>query len=46
MTFFDRLAYTHRKEWVQWIEEAKKPETRSSRLAATVQALQAGCRTY
>lgn len=25
--FFDALAHTHRKEWVRWIEEAKKPET-------------------
>jgi uncharacterized protein YdeI (YjbR/CyaY-like superfamily) len=44
-TFFDGLAYTHRKEWVGWIEEAKKPETRSTRLDATVGALRAGRRT-
>jgi len=30
---FERLAYTHRKEYVTWIEEAKKPETRLSRIA-------------
>ena len=30
---FDKLAYTHRKEYVQWIEEAKKPETRERRIA-------------
>src|SRR5215470_781564 len=29
---FDRLSFTHRKEWVRWIEEAKKPETRATRL--------------
>ncbi len=29
---FEKLAYTHRKEYVQWIEEAKKPETRSQRI--------------
>src|SRR5213082_852504 len=23
---FDGLAYTHRKEWVRWVEDAKKPE--------------------
>jgi hypothetical protein len=39
--FFESLAYTHRKEWVRWIEEAKRPATRSSRLAATVEALRA-----
>lgn len=30
--FFDGLAYTHRKEYIQWISGAKKPETRSRRL--------------
>src|SRR5712691_3848626 len=29
---FDGLSYTHRKEWVRWIEEAKKAETRAVRL--------------
>ena len=43
--FFDALAYSHRKEWVRWIEEAKKPETRASRVAATVDALRARRRT-
>jgi uncharacterized protein YdeI (YjbR/CyaY-like superfamily) len=28
---FDKLAYTHKKEFVQWIAEAKKDETRESR---------------
>jgi Domain of unknown function (DUF1905)/Bacteriocin-protection, YdeI or OmpD-Associated len=28
---FDRLSYSHRKEYVQWIESAKKPETRERR---------------
>ena len=43
--FFDGLAYTHRKEWVRWIEDAKKPQTRTNRLVATVQALRSGRRT-
>jgi len=38
---FDALAYTHRKEYVRWVEEAKKPETRERRLAGTVERLQA-----
>ena len=42
--FFDALAYSHRKEWVRWIEEAKRPETRGTRLAATLEALHAGRR--
>ncbi len=41
---FDELSYTHRKEWVRWIEEAKKPETRATRLAKTVESLHAGKR--
>jgi hypothetical protein len=43
--FFDGLSFTHRKEWVRWIEEAKRPETRATRLTKTVEALQAGKRT-
>ena len=42
---FDGLAYSHRKEWVRWIEEAKKPETRATRLTKTVDALHEGKRT-
>ena len=29
---FQHLAYTHRKEYAEWIREAKKPETRARRL--------------
>ncbi len=43
--FFQGLAYSHRKEWVRWIDSAKKPDTRTSRLAAAVDALRAGKRT-
>jgi hypothetical protein len=42
---FGRLSYTHRKEWVRWVEEAKKPETRETRLTKTVEALREGKRT-
>jgi hypothetical protein len=40
--FFDSLSYTHRKEYVRWIEEAKKPETRASRVEKTVALLAEG----
>jgi len=33
---FERLAYTHCREWVRWIEEAKKAETRTNRVTKTV----------
>ena len=41
---FDGLSFTHRKEWVRWVEEARKPETRAARLARTVESLRAGKR--
>ena len=41
---FDGLSYTHRKERVRWIEEAKKAETRATRLTKTVESLRAGKR--
>lgn len=31
--FFDTLSYTNRKEYILWIESAKKEETRAKRLA-------------
>ena len=42
---FDGLAYSHQKEWVRWVEEAKKPETRAARIEKTVEALRAGRKT-
>lgn len=36
---FDKLAYTHKKEFVQWITEAKKDETRQSRKQKMVEML-------
>lgn len=42
---FDTLAPGQRKEWVRWVTEAKKPETRADRVVRTVEALAAGRRT-
>ncbi len=39
-TRFDQLSYTHRKEYVQWIEAAKRPDTRQRRLAQTIERLE------
>jgi len=36
---WDKLSYTHRKEYVRWIEEAKKPETRNRRIQQTIKKL-------
>lgn len=43
--FFDGLSYTQRKEWVGWIEEAKRPPTRQDRVSKTVAALGEGRRS-
>ncbi len=40
--FFDSLSYTHRKEYVQWIEGAKKTETRTRRLNKAIENLMQG----
>ena len=38
-TLFDKLSYTHQKEYVRWIEEAKKEETRQTRIIKTIEML-------
>ncbi len=45
-TAYDGLSYTHRKEWVRWVEEAKKPETRATRIEKTVTGLREGKKTH
>lgn len=42
---FDALSFTHRKEYVRWIEEAKRDETRERRLAKAVEMLRDGVKT-
>jgi hypothetical protein len=39
---FDRLAYSHKREYVEWILEAKREETRKRRVEQTVAKLAAG----
>ena len=39
---FDALAPSHRKEFARWIEEAKRNETRASRVELTLQMLREG----
>src|SRR5689334_352940 len=40
--FFDKLSYTHQKEYVQWINEAKQDETRQRRILKTIEMLNDG----
>lgn len=39
---FDALAFTHRKEYARWIQEAKRDETRKRRVARALEMLRAG----
>lgn len=39
---FQRLSYTHQKEYVDWINDAKKAETRSRRIGKLIEQLQSG----
>jgi hypothetical protein len=36
---FDAMAFTHRKEWVVAVQDAKRPETRTKRIAGCVTAM-------
>jgi uncharacterized protein YdeI (YjbR/CyaY-like superfamily) len=38
---FDKLPPSHRREYLRWIEEAKKPETRSKRIGGMMERLTA-----
>ena len=42
LLFFRGLSYTDQKGYVQWIESAKKQETRAARVAKTVAMLRQG----
>ncbi len=42
---FEKLSYTHRKEYVRWIEEAKKEETRQNRMLNAIAMLRKGGKT-
>ncbi len=39
---FAGMSFTHRREYVEWVEEAKRPETRARRIATTVERVRAG----
>jgi hypothetical protein len=41
-TAFGKLSYSHQREYVQWIEAAKRAETRARRVAGTVQRVVSG----
>jgi hypothetical protein len=39
---FEALAFTHRKEFARWIEEAKREETRARRVTQAVEMIRTG----
>lgn len=42
LTTFEKFSYSHRKDYVEWVSEAKTDETRARRLATTVEWLAEG----
>lgn len=40
--FFDKLAYSHRKEYMFWITSAKRAETRQNRIVKMIELLMDG----
>ena len=43
--FFEKLSYTHQKEYVIWINKAKREDTRKNRVAKTIEMLKKGKRS-
>ncbi|MCS4304477.1 YdeI/OmpD-associated family protein [Chryseobacterium sp. BIGb0232] len=41
---FDTMSYTHKKEYIRWIDDAKKPETRENRKIKMIQMILNGKR--
>jgi hypothetical protein len=41
-TFFDKLSYSHQREYVMWINEAKREETRQRRIVKAIEMLKKG----
>jgi Bacteriocin-protection, YdeI or OmpD-Associated/Domain of unknown function (DUF1905) len=41
---FERLSYTHRREYAEWIAEAKREQTRERRVGKAIEMLETGVR--
>jgi uncharacterized protein YdeI (YjbR/CyaY-like superfamily) len=39
--YYERLSYSHRKRYAEWVAEAKKEETRARRAARALELLRA-----
>jgi hypothetical protein len=42
---FEKLSYTHRKEYCRWVTEARREETRRRRLGKSIEMLRRGVKT-
>ncbi len=42
LEFYKKLSYTHQKEYVNWIVEAKREDTRKRRIAKAVEMMKDG----
>lgn len=46
MAYFDKLAFSHKKEYIEWIVTAKKEETRIKRLEGMMEKLREKVRSF
>lgn len=42
LAYFNRLSYTHQKEYVRWVAEAKREQTRLNRIQQAIELLTQG----
>ena len=42
---FNKLSYTHKREYVRWITEAKREETRAARISKAIEKIRSGVKT-
>jgi uncharacterized protein YdeI (YjbR/CyaY-like superfamily) len=42
---FEKLSYSHKREYCRWITGAKREETRANRLGKAVEMLRSGVKT-
>ena len=45
LSFFESLSYTHRKEYIRWITEAKTQATTARRLTKAIEMLKQRVKT-
>ncbi len=45
LSVFEKLSYSHKREYSRWITEAKREETRANRLLKAVELLRSGVKT-